>query len=144
MSPPVVLARVKSGAGSPTSTAPAGREPTVTEVAARAIATRIRPNVRLPWILMRISLHRSDADSLRSPSGRAPAATGAATRLRGQFANREPVLNPRRAQDAGPRAALLGGASPLRRAWRCRSALASTPATSSCAGGAADGPGPAQ
>src|SRR5512145_193063 len=52
MSPPTVLARVKSGAGSPTSSAPAARGPTVTETAARAIDSRIRPNVRLSMLML--------------------------------------------------------------------------------------------
>src|SRR6266852_7788511 len=55
MSPPVVLGSVKSGAGSPTSTALAGPGPTATEVNPSTVASSTTPNVRLTKFTMSAS-----------------------------------------------------------------------------------------
>src|SRR5262245_44238821 len=52
MSPPVVLARVKSGAGSPTSSASTNRGPTAPETAARAMASTIPPNMHVLMLML--------------------------------------------------------------------------------------------
>src|ERR1700693_5708755 len=55
MSAPVVLAIVKAGAGSPTSTAPAGPGPTATKVIPSTVASSTTPNVRLTKFTMSAS-----------------------------------------------------------------------------------------
>src|SRR5712691_10380572 len=55
MSAPVVLASVKSGAGSPTSTALAGPGPTATKVIPSTVVSSTTPNVRLTKFTMSAS-----------------------------------------------------------------------------------------